>query len=34
MIYRRSVEEGTVPDDWKKANITPIFKKCSVSVEG
>jgi len=27
VIYRKSVEEGTVPDGWKKANITPIFKK-------
>ena len=26
-IYRKSLEEGDIPNDWKKANITPIFKK-------
>ncbi|KAF2355969.1 hypothetical protein FHG87_013272, partial [Trinorchestia longiramus] len=26
-IFNRSLETGTVPDDWKRANVTPIFKK-------
>ena len=26
-IYRKSLENGIVPGDWKKANVTPIFKK-------
>jgi len=26
-IYRKSLESGIVPGDWKKANVTPIFKK-------
>ena len=26
-IFRRSLAEGRVPADWKKANVTPIFKK-------
>jgi hypothetical protein len=26
MIFNKSLAEGTVPDDWKKANVTPIFK--------
>ena len=28
-IFRRSLAEGRVPEDWKKANVTPIFKKGS-----
>jgi hypothetical protein len=27
IIYERSLEEGEVPEDWKTANVTPIFKK-------
>ena len=27
LIFRASLHQGTTPDDWKKANITPIFKK-------
>jgi len=27
IIFRKSLDEGSVPDDWKSANITPIFKK-------
>ena len=27
IIYRKSLQEGRVPSDWKKANVTPIFKK-------
>ena len=26
-IFTASIESGRVPDDWKLANITPIFKK-------
>ena len=28
-MFRRSLAEGVVPADWKKANVTPIFKKGS-----
>ncbi len=27
IIYRRSLEEGEVPEDWCSAKVTPIFKK-------
>jgi len=26
-IFQASIREGIVPDDWKKANIVPIYKK-------
>ena len=26
-IYRASLQQATVPEEWKKANIVPIFKK-------
>ena len=26
-IMRRSMEEGKIPEDWKEANLTPIYKK-------
>ncbi|KAF2351887.1 Reverse transcriptase domain, partial [Trinorchestia longiramus] len=26
-IFTRSLETGIIPDDWKRANVTPIFKK-------
>ena len=26
-IFRRSMEDETLPNDWKKANVCPIFKK-------
>ena len=29
IIYRKSLEEGVVPQDWRNANITPVFKKGS-----
>ena len=34
IIYTRSLEEGVVPDDWRCANITPVFKKGSKSAAG
>ena len=27
IIFRDSLQKGETPDDWRKANITPIFKK-------
>ena len=27
LIFRKSLDEGVVPDDWKQANVTPIYKK-------
>ena len=28
-LFARSLETGTVPEDWKLANVTPVFKKGS-----
>ena len=25
IIFRRSLDEGIVPDDWKRANVSPLF---------
>ena len=33
-MFQRSLAEGAVPLDWKKANVTPIFKKGSKHVPG
>ena len=33
-VFQRSLAEGAVPLDWKKANVTPIFKKGSKHVPG
>jgi len=30
-IFRKSLQEGVIPDDWKVANVSPIFKKGSRS---
>ena len=27
IIFTKSTEEGTLPDDWKSSQITPMFKK-------
>eukprot|EP00061_Rhincodon_typus_P001230 g14106.t1 len=27
VIFQESIESGRVPDDWKIANVTPLFKK-------
>jgi hypothetical protein len=29
LLFKKSIETGTIPDTWKKANITPLFKKGS-----
>ena len=30
-IFNKTIEEGVVPEDWRTAHITPIFKKGSRS---
>src|SRR6267154_3738410 len=27
LLFNKSLQTNDIPDDWKKANITPIFKK-------
>ena len=34
LIYRRSYDTAEVPDDWKKAYVTPVFKKGKKSEPG
>ncbi|KFQ45917.1 hypothetical protein N333_11810, partial [Nestor notabilis] len=34
IMTERSWQSGEVPDDWKKGNITPIFKKGKVKGPG
>ena len=34
VVFRRSLEEGVVPEDWKRGNITPIFKSGSKMTPG
>jgi len=34
MIYNESLQTGVVPEDWKSANVTPIFKKGSKATPG
>ena len=34
MLFNRSLREGTVPSNWKCANVTPIFKKGNKSEAG
>jgi hypothetical protein len=29
IIFQRSLDEGCIPEDWRKANVSPIFKKGS-----
>jgi hypothetical protein len=31
ILFRKSMAEGSVPADWRRANVTPIFKKGSKS---
>ena len=28
LIYNESLAQGTVPDDWRQANVAPVFIKC------
>ena len=32
-IFQKSYETGTLPDDWRSANIVPVFKKGKKSLE-
>jgi hypothetical protein len=34
ILFRKSMAEGSVPADWRRANVTPIFKKGSKSDPG
>ena len=34
VIYNKSIAEGVVPQEWKRANVTPLFKKGSRSEPG
>ena len=34
IIYNKSLQEEAVPEDWKTANVTPIFKKGAKSSAG
>ena len=34
MLYRKSVAEGQVPEEWRQANVVPIFKKGSKMAAG
>ena len=27
LLYKRSIDKNEIPEDWKKANVSPIFKK-------
>ena len=27
ILFKRSLDEGLLPEDWKRANVIPIFKK-------
>ncbi len=34
IIFQRSLQYGEVPEDWKSANVTPIFQKGSKAEPG
>ena len=34
MVFNKSLSEGVVPDDWKVAHVTAIFKKGNVKSPG
>ena len=34
ILFNKSMQEGMIPNDWRKANVTPIFKKGSKFVPG
>ena len=27
MLFKKSLAEGVVPEDWKRANVSPVYKK-------
>jgi len=29
IIFNKSLNEGEIPDEWREANVTPLFKKGS-----
>ena len=33
-IYQQSLDSGQVPQDWRKANVAPIFKKGGKGIGG
>ena len=34
MLFQSSLESGQVPEDWRKANVAPVYKKgCKVKAE-
>ena len=34
ILFKRSLDEGVLPEDWKRANMIPIFKKGEISDPG
>ena len=32
IIFNRCLETGTFPNDWKKGNVVPVFKKCDKQI--
>ena len=34
ILFKRSLDEGLLPEDWKRANVIPIFKKGEISDPG
>ena len=34
ILFRRTLDEGTVPDDWREVNVTPLYKKGNKSTPG
>jgi len=29
LLFRKSLDDGTIPDDWRSANVTPLYKSGS-----
>ncbi len=34
MFFRKSLDSGKIPRDWREANVTPIFKKVAKAEPG
>ena len=32
ILFKRSLDEGLLPEDWKRANVIPIFKKGALTL--